>query len=39
MRVKKLCYIEKIKFELIVTFEIVDIELISFYLKLKIERN
>lgn len=39
MRIKKLNYFYKIKQKLITTFEMINMDLISFYLKLKIEKN
>ena len=38
MDIKRSSCIEKFKIKLVITFEIVDIDLIDFYLRLKIER-
>lgn len=39
MGVKKLGHVERVKLKLVIAFEIVDIDLISFYLGLKVKRN
>lgn len=39
IRVKKWCYIKRIKYKLIAAFEIIDIELVNFYLDLKVKRD
>lgn len=39
MGVKRLDHIEKLNLELAIAFEMIDKGLISFYLRLKVERN